>query len=253
VLDERSINGRVEAPHAGWVRISLSSNYLYSAFSLAALCADLETGGDIFDDQLRLRHRSLAMASVTSAVAFLESCINELFTAAAEDGSHFRLAGEGSRQRLAALWGVERFRLARVLEKYEVALQLAEAPALDRGAKTYQDARLVVQLRNALIHYAPRKGWIEAGATEDLDPDEFAKRLRGRFPENAWAARYMVISTGDSPAETVYPFFPERCLGAGCSHWAARAALQFADEFFEHLDAPPPYSWVLRHLPSSTA
>ncbi|TLM99244.1 MAG: hypothetical protein FDZ75_00535 [Actinobacteria bacterium] len=238
----------IEVPLVNHVRVTLSSNCLYSAFSSAALCLDLESSGDRTDEEIRLRHRSLVINSVTSAVAFLESCVNELFSSAAEDGFGFRFADEEARRRLAGVWAVERFRLSRVLEKYEVALQLVEAPAFDRGAKTYQEASLLVQLRNALLHYSPSTLRLEGGATVDPDPDNFAKRLKGRFPENPWAAKYMLITTDVTPVPTVWPFFPERCLGAGCAAWAAQAALGLADEFFERLGVEPSYAWVRGHL-----
>lgn len=61
--------------------------------------------------------------------------------------------------------------------EYEMLLTFADVQPLDRGRQPYQDAALVVRLRNAVAHYQP----------EDLsadDPHKMEQALRGKFPDN---------------------------------------------------------------------
>lgn len=51
--------------------------------------------------------------------------------------------------------GVPRTESYPILKKYEIAVALAEKKTLDRGDLVYQNASLLVWLRNALIHYEP--------------------------------------------------------------------------------------------------
>jgi hypothetical protein len=44
------------------------------------------------------------------------------------------------------------------------------------------------------------------------------------------------------------PFFPDKCVGHGCSEWAVRNSLEFTDEFFNKLELPAPYEGIKNEL-----
>lgn len=47
-------------------------------------------------------------------------------------------------------------RYTTVLDKYQMALVFAHKPKLDTGLNPYQDAALLVMLRNKLVHFLPK-------------------------------------------------------------------------------------------------
>jgi len=42
-----------------------------------------------------------------------------------------------------------------ILQKYQIALAIAEKPTFDKGQNPYQDVSSLIKLRNKLIHYEP--------------------------------------------------------------------------------------------------
>ena len=164
--------------------------------------------------------------------------VNELYADAADD-SHpseiMRSIGEGYAMKmpedvrglLAGLWGTERFRMgARTLEKYENALRMAEAAGFDRGAQPYQDVALLIQLRNAMIHFEP-----QSHHEGEDEPTQFEKKQNGAFPLNPLAAP-LINPLGKDPLQ---PFLPHKCLGYGCAMWALESSVAFTKEFFSRM------------------
>ena len=41
------------------------------------------------------------------------------------------------------------------LEKFEFALLLSDKPSIDKSSTLYQDVKIVVDLRNSLVHFKP--------------------------------------------------------------------------------------------------
>ena len=57
-------------------------------------------------------------------------------------------------------------------------------------------------------------------------------QLRKQFPDN-------VLMNGSGN-----PYYPDKCLGAGCATWAVASATAFADLVFESLNIRPNYQRV---------
>jgi hypothetical protein len=93
-----------------------------------------------------------ATASILLTVAALESYINEVFSSYDSNFPGF------SPEVLGKLWDV--YELKPILDKYELALCLRNAGALDRGLPPVQDVALLIRLRNALTHFKPE--WFNA-------------------------------------------------------------------------------------------
>jgi len=105
------------------------------------------------------------------------------------------------------------------LSRYDIVLQLLRKPAFDKGAPPYQDASLVVKLRNELIHYKSRWG-------EELDQDKTISGLK--------------LLNFNKPS-FIHPsnnFFPLQCLSASLASWAVATGVSFIDEFYRKLSIP---------------
>jgi hypothetical protein len=181
-------------------------------------------------------HRSYATSSVLASVAFLEACINE-FIAEASEGAEPRTGLQPvERQRITDA-GEELRRLSKTLDRYERVLQLLKRQPFDRGARPFSDAALLVKLRNALVHYTPQWRPEKSNERRSATEQNFVIGLMDRrFSPNPFHAGY------DDP------YFPEKCLGHGCTTWAWRSALKFADAFFDRVGTTWVYENSRDHL-----
>lgn len=174
------------------------------------------------DDQRE--HRSYATSSILSSVTFLEASINELYASAGYP--NLEVGGKlspGERRRLAGV--ADLIANNRFLDRFQITLHLLGRQGFDQGAQPYQDAKMLVSLRNELVHYKPR---FRSGGQDD-DLEKWMKALASKhFSLNPF--------TGDGN-----PFFPDKCLSHGCTVWAWNAALAFADDFFSRLGVKPAY------------
>jgi hypothetical protein len=208
----------------------MSIDLLLSASLFAREAHDLEqaipspSGQAAWDVAFR-RHRSFVIASVLTSASFQEAVINEVIRSAGQ--SNLEVAdrlSEVDRRRLIDL--AEDLDRMSTLGRYQLVLHLLNREPFDRGAQPFQDADLLVALRNALVHYKPewRPGANSPPSTIGLD-----KRLESRrFALN----QFFPVAN---------PFFPDRCLGHGCCAWALGAALRLADEFHRRLGVHPIY------------
>ncbi|UVH60499.1 hypothetical protein NWF24_14125 [Variovorax paradoxus] len=213
-------------------RHNLSIAHLSAAALFASQCRSLEAtaGTTHFDSPERRQHNACAISAVIVAVAFLEATINELFADCAEAPPRERVQAIASKGLLGRLWakGIPRTAAYSITEKYEIALELSGSLSMDRGALPYQDVKLLIELRNALIHFEPETitgSW----DTQPQRAHKSEKRLRGKFDENALAG----------PGN---PFYPDKLLGAGCAAWSVKSAVAFADEFFQKLGIEATYA-----------
>lgn len=207
-------------------QVLAASFFAREAGSLEQAAAALAAGSE-WEATVR-RHRSVVTASVLASAAFQETVINEVIGAAA----YPNLEGSGQlpeadRRKLTDL-GQELDRVS-TLSRYQMVLHLLDREPFDRGTQPFQDADLLVTLRNALLHYKPR--W-RAGAGSGLSDISLDKRLAQRqfslnplFPD-------------------INPFFPDRCLSFGCANWAVRSAFRFANDLHARLDIEPVYAFL---------
>jgi hypothetical protein len=206
-----------------------SGQHLWSARHYARLCANHETAllrGDL--PIVDIQHRTYASSAVLSSVAFLESLGNEVFQDAADvtpDPVSDRIApiGEQGIGLMGEFWNESASRYAGVLDKLQMALLFANKPRLDPGAFPYQDAKLLLGIRNLLVHFKP--AWRTEGDETKLEQGLMGKK----FPENP-----LMAGTGNA-------WFPFKCLGAGCSAWVCTVSQAVADEWTERLGIPRYY------------
>jgi hypothetical protein len=209
------------------MRTYLSSNLAWTALHSTALARQIEDtheGEPRFD----IEHRSYVLAALIAAAGFLEAAVNELYKDASEghgltdDGYLAPLSGQAVGA-MAALWdGTDEGFKLKALEKWQFLLVFAGRSRLDQGASPYQDASLVVTLRNALAHAKPEMVWAD-------EPGRMERRLRGKFNDNR-----LMAGSGN-------PWWPDHCLGHGCADWAVSSALGLADAVCSQLGLSPNY------------
>ena len=202
--------------------------HLWSARHYSRLCIALESEKRSAAPLIDIQHRAYASSAVLSSAVFLESLVNEVFQDAAdatEDQVNTRIAPLGARciAVMGEYWQAsDNGRNVLTLSKLQMALLFAEKPKFDRGANPYQDAKLLIDIRNGLVHFRP--AWRTAGEETKLE-----EGLKGKFAENS-----LLTGTGN-------PWFPDKCLAAGCAEWSWRTAHALADEWTGRLGLPRYY------------
>ncbi len=213
---------------------SWSMRMYFSSYHLWAAKHFLHISGEIEESikdlpAIDMQHRAFIISSIFSSVAFLEAAINEIFQDAL-DNNHFYIEslGKDKIELLADYWRmteIEKKSHLSVLDKYQLALRFCGREPFKKDKNPYQDANLIIKLRNTLIHYKP----------ESLSPDKPHKigdKLKGKFPENKLVSK------------SANPYFPDKGLGYGCANWSCKSMEKFTDAFFQKLGIEPNYKKV---------
>lgn len=103
-----------------------------------------------------------------------------------------------------------------VLERYDLILKSLGKPPLDKGKNPYQSARLLVRLRNMLVHY--KSTW-----ESEMSEEKLFKGLQS-------LAHKAPPFTTDR-----MNYFPHRCLSADCGAWALATTVEFLDDIYQRL------------------
>jgi hypothetical protein len=136
--------------------------------------------------------------AILSAVAALESTINEFFL----DAVHGTLKGISQKgiDALKDTWpnleppkAQKGRKFASTLQKYQAALKELSKEKFSEDAKPFSTAGYVIKLRNALVHYKPEWSY------EQAEHSELTQKLEGQFAPNPFQPRNQV-------------FFPHRCI-----------------------------------------
>lgn len=208
----------------------LSTYHILAAAYFSRQSAQIEKKKDTissaYNDGSALEHRALIMACIASSVAFLESTINELFADAADSihkSQHAKELDENTQRLMASLWDVENFgRSTSTLDKYQTVLRLAEKKKFDKGRNPFQDAKILIDLRNALSHFKPE--WVQTndGNAGQKAPHSLECKLKGKFPLNPFLT-------------DARPLFPTKCMSHGCAQWAVNSAISLATDFHKRM------------------
>lgn len=166
--------------------------------------------------------KGFVLSAVTAAAAFLEAHINEWFDDAHTylgDPASKLLGGlrEETQQEMAKLW--PDIKRKGTFDKYDRALALDHATALERGSEPAQSALLLGRIRNHYLHYQPDS--VRDGVAEGADRS-LSKQLKGRIAPPIW----------DSSVEDL---FPSRALCPDLARWAVESSLSYADAFCDAL------------------
>lgn len=193
----------------------LATQHLWTALHMARLCEERETELlELGQKAPDIEHQSLAMTAVISATCFLETYVNEVYAVAADDNKGLRapIAGIDSRaaELLGLVWKGTDFAGDKwtIMDKYQFALAVAGKPKFDAGQNPTQNAKHLIKLRNALVHFKPE--WQAQDAAHKVEKD-----LITLFPGNRLYAGK--------------PWFPAVCLASGCAKWACDTSISFVD------------------------
>lgn len=200
------------------LRYSFTNQFLQAAtlFVNKAIAIEKIPNEDVTED-LKIEHRAYITTAIMQCAAALETEIHEIY----EYGPN-SLHGSCAitvKEKESLFYLKDFIDKQSPLDKYNVALKVLNKAPLPTGAKTYQNAQLLIKLRNEITHY--KSAW-----TGDLLKKKFLKELEGKR---------------HNPPPFTHPsqnFFPHRCLNADCGRWAISSAISFLDDVYKSLDIP---------------
>ncbi|MDP2182158.1 MAG: hypothetical protein Q8K99_06280 [Actinomycetota bacterium] len=210
-------------------RFLFTWQFLAGAAAQAGLAQDIEADDIEFDDTPKIvLHRSLVLGAIMQSTAAMEA---EAWDVVHHGPGHHHGAGgidQTSLDFLSPLAGMIDKQPA--LSRFETILHLLGREPLNRGEQPWQDAALLVNLRNELVHYKSTWG-------SESERKDFAKALRGKgFVLPSFIRENLAGG-----------YFPLKCLNAACATWAVGASLGFLDGFYERLGIDSPLD-SHRHL-----
>lgn len=168
----------------------------------------------------RVLEQTIGAAIVS--IASLEGMVNEILVGSANSRRDPVGAVEKhAYQRWGRMWERGAFSRLTILDKCQVALEIADMEPLPTESGPVQDVTKLIALRNELVHSEP-KFRPQGSDVPQRELDSLEKRLRGRFQENQLVHRRA-------------PFIWQRCLGAGCAKWCVETEISFQNSFFAAL------------------
>ncbi|MEV0059389.1 hypothetical protein [Nocardia sp. NPDC050718] len=199
------------------VRNYMSVAHLWSALRSARCCDEREqelVAAGI--KNIDMGHRSDAINSVLSAVAFLEGFVNETLADSVQAPMvSYRTEGLdlSALERMREFWVTGVIPLERkmsVVQKFQLVLVCAGKPTLEAGRSPLQAVNALIELRNELVHFKP--------VTQDIEESHrMWKLLQARITPN----RQSIGS----------PWYPNSALAAGCASWACESAMELVDDW----------------------
>jgi hypothetical protein len=223
------------------VRSYLSINYVLAAAYFSRQVAIIEAAPDSLEfEERHLVHSAYTLGAVSHSVAFLESLINEFFLDAFEEHNYHLLLELGCPSELIPilqnLWTERQPKRQKterlpVLDKFQLILGAA-GKATFTNESFFINAQLIIDARNALIHYKPESVTTSSEIkSQPITIQEFSTLLANKFPLNP------LSSNGNA-------FFPDQCLGHGLCEWAVNNSVDLAEEFYRRLGMKPTFHHV---------
>jgi hypothetical protein len=220
------------------IRHSFAFKHIQSAVIFSKKCWEIEQHAS--HERITSEEQTLYMAyvinSILSSVTFLEANINEFFCDVIDNPNEIKKTLDTTRMnRIRQMWELNVPRTASypVVAKYQIALALTDSILFEGSEEIYQDIKTLTQLRNELIHYEP--SWIESyddSAQERKHMKGIGKKLQHKkFDRNPF--------TGAGN-----PFFPDKCLGYGCTKWAISTSLDFCKQFYQKIKLERHYELI---------
>lgn len=209
-MNENKIEGTIPLPRVeGTIRqkSAFAVQHLMAAARFSRRCGEIEYQnkgkelGNFYNEQI-----ACVSSTVMLACASMEANINEYFS---EVETNFPELSNQLQQDAFNL--VEK---KSIIEKYQFALSFKGRNKLPTDKQPYQDARLLIKLRNALVHFNPE--WHD----EQDQHKKIENQLVGKFPINPFIGKNGV-------------FFPQQCMSYGCTQWSVTSALNFMKRFSE--------------------
>lgn len=170
----------------------------------------------------RAEHLAAVIGAIWFSVAFLEAAINEVFESACEPGintGYFGTTNSLKPRSFSVPWVEGRGKSLSTLEKYSLALALAEKSPFGTHDTLLENVKILILFRNSLTHFNPE--WVPIDH-DSQGPHKMSNRLRNRFTKHPRANDTIMV-------------FPLAFLSADCARWAIDSAISFAELFFNRL------------------
>lgn len=204
-------------------RSNMAVQHLMAAARFSRLCGVVQSAnagkplGDFYDEQT-----ACVSATIMLAVASMESNINEHL-----EDSNVLLPelSPGARNEVCNLLSK-----ATILDKYTRILVLKELPPFDKGRPTYQNAALLIAVRNELVHFHPE--WHDSQDRHE----KLGRALTGRFALSPFMTEDTAV------------MFPQRIISHGCTQWAVKSALALMEDFAKRVSLPSRFLNHGKHL-----
>lgn len=198
-------------------RYSFTAQFIAGSVLLARRAAEIETEAAPSPERT-CEHRAFVVGAILQSSAALEDEVGEIVQ---HGPGHHLGSNEIDHAAHAFVSPLAEIidRQPGVLARYDLLLHLLRRPPLERDRQPYQDADLLVSLRNELVHYRSRDGGaMKTGAL-----------LRALKSKNFAPPPFVNPATN---------FFPRRLLGAACATWACEIAVRFIDYAYELIGKP---------------
>ena len=218
------------------IRSYFSIQHLLSAVTYSEKIKNIESNlnqkspNKINDGTELVEHRAYCVSAIFSIVAFLEASINEFFMDA-YDNRNGIVADLKDEEvfLLKNMWEMKIPKTANypIIEKYQIALNLLNREKFDIGINPVQNINILIQLRNALVHFEP--DW--EIMNEKASQEKLSKKLDNKFKMNNFLVEYS-------------PNFPDKYLSGDMCEWAISSSLSFTDLFFDKLKIIPYYEKI---------
>jgi len=193
-----------------WHMLGGASALSRAAFDIEALRPD-----SVSQEQ-QVAHKGFVIGAIVETVSALETEAWELLNGGPDHHRGTTAEYQEAREFLQPL--ADMVDGEDVLSRYETILHLLRRPPLDRSAQPWQDAALLVRLRNEIVHYKAKPG-------RELERTKFIRALQDKRMDNP------------PFLDPNLSFYPHRCLSASCAAWSVETGTAFLDAFFERLGA----------------
>lgn len=211
------------------VRSSFTPTFFVSAANLTRLAGEIESTGTNVSRDDQLHHKGYVAGAILQATAGLEAAISEVLMHGPTHSIGSATVGEEKSALLKTF--AEVIDSAKALDRYNLTLRLLGYSQFDPSAQPYQDADLIVRLRNELVHY--RSHWSDGDKVVRTDDRAAAKKNLLAGLSNKRFAKPPFVADGSV-------FFPHRCLSSACARWAVDRCVAFHDDFYSRLGIPSP-------------
>ncbi len=213
-------------------RANFAGQHLLAAAKFARMSGEVETAhtGGSSTEPFFTETVTYATGTILTAGAALEAYINQVFI----DGKVFPIQSIGANtEELWDIWWdvIER---RDIWTKYNLALELRNKLKLSQDNQSplypkYLSAHLLVDIRNALIHFKPQ--WDD----EKKAHHQLTNRLLNE-------------SVRSSPFGSCSPLFPHDFMSHDMARWAVKTAWQFIEAFSQGADLENTYAFLIDEL-----
>jgi nucleotide-binding universal stress UspA family protein len=226
---------RQERPKASAIDF-LASRLAAAAINLARMTKEIEDAAQSAEGLEREtscnRVIEYSAAAVVMSVAAVEATVNELLGMAerrirpklsvfAHSALHSDPIPQEAHKKWAAWWKLDGNERADIATKIDAVLEGATGSTLNRGRGIGQDIKLLIALRNDIVHAKPSLRPFGRSLFAN-ERDKLEQGLRSKFLPNSLVPKHA-------------PYLWHECLGSGCARWAVLTEAGMTNELFERV------------------